>query len=815
MSKPLHLLIIEDSENDALLLVHELRRGGYDPIFERVDTVAAMKAALDQKSWHVIIADYNMPHFSGLAALQLLQETGLDLPFILVSGAIGEEIAVEAMKAGAHDYVMKDNLARLVPAIERELREAEVRRERKQAEAEIHRRNRELHLLNRVIAASAVSFEPEAILTTVCRELALAFEIPRAAAALINKEQTATVIVAEYLAEGQSSALNYVSSLVDNPAYQYLLKHKEPLVAGEVQSDPRLASIHHLLRQLNIVSLLLLPLIIEEEIVGSLSLGAIDSRHFSAEEISLARSVADQVAGALARAQLSKEHRWLSAAIEQAAESVVITNTGGTILYVNPAFERLTGYSYAEVVGQNLPIFQDSEQQDPAFYQKMWTTISTGQVWHERFANKKKDGTVYMADTTITPLRDERGTIINYVSVQRDVTRELQLEQQYRQAQRMEAVGRLAAGIAHDFNNLLTAINGFADLLKVELSSDDPLQELVDKILRSGRRAADLVRQLLAFSRKQVITPRLLDLNVVVTDMNKMLRRIIGEHIELEIVLTPDLWSVKADPAQMEQVIVNLAVNARDAMPDGGRLTIKTANVILGTDHLDAQPGQYVLLTVSDTGIGMSEDIQARLFEPFFTTKEQGKGTGLGLATIFGIVKQSEGHISVDSKPGQGATFKVYLPRVAEATAPKTEPGLTSSLPQGTETILLVEDESAVRELAARVLQQQGYTVLEAANGQEALRLTQAHNQEIHLLLTDVIMPHMDGKLLADRLKGIHPQIKVLFMSGYTGDTISHHGVLDSGVMFIQKPFSPATLARKVRDVLDLTNDQRPATNDE
>jgi nitrogen-specific signal transduction histidine kinase/CheY-like chemotaxis protein len=404
-------------------------------------------------------------------------------------------------------------------------------------------------------------------------------------------------------------------------------------------------------------------------------------------------------------------------------------------------------------------------------------------------------------------VRGEGGEIVNYVALQRDVTRELELEEQFHQAQKMEAIGQLAGGVAHDFNNLLTAINGFAELTQFQLEAEDPLQDCVGKILHAGRRAADLVRQLLAFSRKQVVQPQVLELNQVVEEVDKMLGRIIGEHIQIRTVLPPDLWLVKVDPTQIEQIIVNLAVNARDAMPEGGQLTIETSNVALDKDytamHLEAQPGDYVLLAVSDTGVGMSKDVAAHIFEPFFTTKEIGKGTGLGLATVYGIVQQSGGHIWVYSEEGQGTTFKIYLPRDVQTIIPSKRNGRSQALPRGSETILLVEDEPAVREIAARTLRGQDYIVLEAVDGQDALHRSREHGDNIQLLLTDMVMPGLNGRNLADRLAQNYPELKTLFMSGYTDNTVASHGRLDSNAPFIQKPFSPGALVRKVREVLD------------
>jgi PAS domain S-box-containing protein len=503
--------------------------------------------------------------------------------------------------------------------------------------------------------------------------------------------------------------------------------------------------------------------------------------------------------------QRNRELERLTAAIEQAAESVIITDTEANIIYVNPAFERITGYSRAEVIGQN-PRLLKSGRQAPAFYQDLWSTITAGQVWRGHFINKKKDGTLYTIDATIAPVKNEQGDIVNYVGVRRDITRELQLEEQYRQAQKMQAVGQLTAGIAHDFNNLLTAINGFAELTRFRLPADHALQEMLGKILDSGQAAASLVKQLMIFSRKQVLELTVLDLNTVVVNIEKMLQRIIGEQIILKTALAPDLGLVKVDAAQMEQVIVNLAVNARDAMPNGGRLTIETANVMLDEAysalHLDMPPGEYVQLAVSDNGTGMNDEVKARLFEPFFTTKASGQGTGLGLATVFGVVKQSRGHIRCYSEVGVGTTFKIYLPCAEGVTAPVTREEI-GDLPRGNETILLVEDDPAVRDLTAHLLRQQGYTVLEAADDQSALRLDREHSGPIHLLLTDVVIPGANGKILAGELQQIRPELKVLFMSGYTDNTIAHHGVLEPDIAFLSKPFTATSLTRKVREVLD------------
>jgi signal transduction histidine kinase/ActR/RegA family two-component response regulator len=383
------------------------------------------------------------------------------------------------------------------------------------------------------------------------------------------------------------------------------------------------------------------------------------------------------------------------------------------------------------------------------------------------------------------------------------------IEQQLQQAQKLEAVGRLAGGISHDFNNILTAILGYSDLTLQRLLEGDPLKRNLLEIRRASERAAALTRQLLAFSRKQVLQPIVLDLNSVVLDLERMLARMIGEDIHLRTTLNHQLGNVKADPGQMEQVIMNLVVNARDAMPDGGKLTIETDNVILdeayAQRHLSVSPGPYIMLAISDTGTGMPADIQEHLFEPFFTTKEAGKGTGLGLSTVYGIIKQSGGNIWVYSEIGKGTTFKIYLPRVDEPAEKYTTGGLPREIPRGTETILLVEDSDVVRALAHEVLETSGFRVFEAPDPESAIAICERHTGSIDLLLTDLVMPGMGGTEMSAVLRRVKPRMRVLFMSGYTAEAIVNHGILEGGLNFIQKPFTPDALVLKVREVLDAT----------
>jgi len=508
-----------------------------------------------------------------------------------------------------------------------------------------------------------------------------------------------------------------------------------------------------------------------------------------------------------ADAALKESEERFRATFEQAAVGVAHVRPDGRWLRVNQKLCDIVGYSREELLERTFQDLTHPDDLEDDLGGTRQLLAGQTQVHAKEKRYLHKDGSTIWINLTSSLICTPSGEPDYFISVIQDITQRKNLEEQYRQAQKMEAVGQLTAGIAHDFNNLLTSINGFAELVQLQLSPNDPLNKMVGRILTSGQRAASLVSQLMAFSRKQIINPKVLDLNEVVKHIDKMLQRIIGEHIDLQTTLSPELWPVEVDPTQFEQVIVNLAVNARDAMPDGGSLIIETTNTVLderyAATHFQVEAGEYVQLSVSDTGIGISKEVQDRIFEPFFTTKAVGQGTGLGLATIYGIVKQNKGSVWVYSEVGQGTTFKIYLPRTEEAGPVPVHSEAPIEIPTGNETILLVEDEEQVRNLIAEVLQMQGYTVLEARDGREALQLVAQHRDTIDLLLTDVVMPGTGGKVLADQLSRSQPKLKVLYMSGYTDAAIVHHGVLDSGVAFLQKPFTPRALARKVRAVLN------------
>ena len=473
----------------------------------------------------------------------------------------------------------------------------------------------------------------------------------------------------------------------------------------------------------------------------------------------------------------------------------------GRMLECNRAFAKMMGYaSPAEVLAQPAVAFHADSHAREIFVERL---RREGSLLNQENQGRRKDGSLIWVIENVSLMHSEDATDEVLLGTVFDMTERRKLEEQLLQSQKMEAVGRLAGGIAHDFNNLLTAVAGYTELLIGQFEEGDPRLEFAEEIREAGKRAASLTQQLLAFSRRQVLEPRVLDLNAVIANMEKMLRRVIGEDVDLMTSLSPSLWRAKADPAQIEQAILNLVVNARDAMPRGGQLTLETANVELDARYASGVPGPHVMLAVSDTGVGMDTEQQARLFEPFYTTKERGKGTGLGLSTTYGVVKQSGGSIWVYSERGQGTTFKIYLPRCEEPLDETHEAPLPAIPLTGTETALLVEDEPEVRRLVEKILGMQGYTVMSAASPAEAIAHSRGHSGTIEILVTDVIMPGMNGRELARVLLTTRPSLRVLYMSGYTDAVIAQQGILEPGTAFLSKPFTPDSLARKVREVLD------------
>jgi two-component system, cell cycle sensor histidine kinase and response regulator CckA len=500
--------------------------------------------------------------------------------------------------------------------------------------------------------------------------------------------------------------------------------------------------------------------------------------------------------------------RKLSCAVEHSADTIVVTNSEGIIEYVNPAFETATGHSLQEVVGKHQSILK-SELQAPLLYRELWETIRTGDVRRSIVVNRKKNGEVYYADESVSPIRNAEGRVTHFVSNGRDLTERLRIEAELLQSQKMDAIGRLAGGVAHDFNNLLTIITSYSELALDSVDQGSSTQTRLQEILSAAHRAADLTRQLLAFGRKQTQALRVAELNPVVAGIVKGLHRLIGEDIELVFVPGEGMGRIRLDPVQIEQILMNLAANSRDAMLKGGRWTIETSNVQLDEEYVDQKRaiipvGRYALLNVTDTGSGIPTEQLSHIFEPFYTTKASGKGTGLGLATVYGIVKQNHGFVWVYSEAGMGTTFKIYLPCVAEQPGKIGVPEISpEKLFSGTETILLVEDEDALRRAAVEFLSLRGYRVLEARDGLDALSAVKNHGAIIHLTVTDVVMPHLSGGELATELEKLRPETKVLFLSGYPGQMVVNHNVIDVERNFLQKPFTLKQLATKVRTVLD------------
>jgi len=640
----LHLLILEDNQDDAELAVKELERKGFNVKWTRVDTKKGFIEALAEKP-DLLLADYFVPSFDAMAALQMYRQLKLEIPLIVYSGKISEEIAVECMKSGATDYVFKDNLSRLCPVVKRALEEIKIYRKNRQSEEALRESEEKYRTL---------------------------YDSSRDAIMILSTDKV---------------------FLNGNPACVKMFGCRD-----------------------------------EDEFI-SLTPTALSPEY--------------QMDGALS---VEKSQKMISIAMEQGSH----------------------------------------------FFE--WK--------HKRVNGEEFYARVLLASIKLSGKKILQATV-------RDITEHKKLEAQLRQSQKMEAIGILAGGVAHDFNNILTTIIGNAELALMNVIKDKSLRKGIKEIKKAGERAASLTRQLLAFSRKQIVQPKILDINELLTDMEKMLGRLIGEDIEMLTIPAPALWQVEIDPGQIEQVIMNLAINAKDAMPRGGKLTIETANADLDENYShehgieEKKSGRYVMLAVSDTGIGMDKETHEHIFEPFFTTKKVGKGTGLGLATVYGIVKQNNGFIWVYSEPKQGATFKVYLPEVKKDADPEKKEKKSVVKLNGSETVLIVEDDGLLRNLTQNTLQSYGYRILDAKNGEDAIRVCKEYDGRIDLMITDVVMPKIGGREAAKRLLPLYPQMKVIYMSGYTDDAIVHHGVLEPGLNFLEKPFTLEGLARKVREVLN------------
>jgi two-component system cell cycle sensor histidine kinase/response regulator CckA len=611
-------------------------------------------------------------------------------------------------------------------------------------------------------------------------------------------------------ANRDAEATKFVNS-TQAPAYDQCIRDLNDLIV-EVESEAHqtAASTTHFISKIRIIGDALSGLAIVIAIGTGFGVAGV-ARRLSEDNLILKNEVAERKLAEKQIERLRNEHK---AVLNSVSEGVHWIGEDGQVKFENPAATVMLGYETGELIGKPGHLTMHHSRADGTPYPiaecPIYATMKDGVV--RRVKDEvfwRKNGTSFPVEYSSTPVRDENGKLAGTVVVFTDVTERKRIESRLFQSQKMETVGKLAGGVAHEFNSILTAIIGQSELLLNDLPPDDPLSKSAREIRMAADRAATLTRQLLAYGRKQILQPEILDLNLVLTDMVSTLQHLMGREVDVRIVPAPGLKTVKIDPGQMEQVIVNIAMNAADAMPNGGQFTIETTNVTLDEEYVRTfpglKPGGYVMLAMTDTGIGMSEEVKARAFEPFFSTKGVGQGTGLGLATCYGILKQSDGHINVYSEVARGTTFKIYLPQVAPQTRTATLPRLKSSeLPRGTETILLAEDDPSLLEMSATLLRRLGYTVLTAVNGVEALNLkNQRDIGHIDLLFTDVVMPHMSGKELSDRIRAIYPHTKILFTSAYTESAIVHQGILDEGVMLLQKPFTPSALANKVREILD------------
>jgi two-component system, cell cycle sensor histidine kinase and response regulator CckA len=900
MTTPLRCLLVEDSEDDAVLVLRQLREGGFDVTSERVDTPEAMRAALGRQSWDLVIADYQMPRFSGVAALQLLQASGLDLPFIIVSGIIGEDTAVAAIKMGAADYLIKDRLARLGSAVTHAMADSRSRRDRRQMDETLRIANAQVGQL--LEHSPAVLYVLKVDGDTVVPQF-----VTENIKSLLGFAAAETSGVEWWLGQlhpdDRERAVNSRTDTFKAGAsrVEYRLRHKDghycwvddsrrlirdaagaPVELSGVWTDiterkraeeivrqasrrvvrnrraqagidlailvmataliyvfaARFRWLEGITRWILANELRQLPEIILSTVFLMVGLLAFGLRRWREAESELTSRQHAQAALSLLHDELDRRVKQRTDELSHANQALhaEIAERRRTGEALRTAEERMrfaleaahvgiwdmdytTGVTrWSEILesqyglqpgtfGGTLAAFVERVHPDDrrAIIETIAKAMKSGADFSTLNRSLSPDGTARWLAGAGRIILGAHGEPVRGVGISQDVTERRTLEAQFQQAQKMEAVGRLAGGVAHDFNNLLTVILGFCELLLAGQDPDAARQADIAEIQKAGERAAGLTRQLLAFSRKEIIQPTLLDLNVIVAEMRVMLGRLIGEDVTVVLGLAPSPALVTADRGQVEQILLNLAINARDAMPKGGTLTIGTANADLAEHDANPRfaikPGPCVVLTVTDTGTGMTPAVQARLFEPFFTTKELGKGTGLGLATVHGIVTRSGGSTCVESEVGRGTSFRVYFPR-ADAADPVVAPPPVAVRRTGTLTVLVVEDEKGVRKLIKRLLGRQGYTILVAANANDARRLFDA-NPSIDLLLTDVVMPGSSGPELVRQLVERRPALKVIYMSGYTDETIVHHGVLNPGIAFLHKPFTSQALGRKIQEVLD------------
>jgi two-component system cell cycle sensor histidine kinase/response regulator CckA len=877
VSKNLLILQIEDNRADAELAMLELSKAGFEVSADVVDTLADVASRMAAKFYDVVLADYRLRGWAGTDALPIVRQQQANIPFILVTGALGEDTAVECVKNGVTDFVLKDHLARLPSAIRRALREKSLGEERNRAlrelaESEARFRN----LVDASPDAIFVSLEgkvsfanpatltllgartPEEIkgrsiselvhpddLTKIKELISTVFERGEASApvehTLIRMDGSPVVV------EGIAIPIRWQGSLAlevvirditeRKRAEQTVLEWQKRLEMAakaalpigfwewDLTTDTRVWS-GEVYRQLGYPrdnfsgkgKEFLYRVHPEDRPQVEAAVQAVVSGLSRTYEVQVrairpdgttcwidSRGVvvhegAPRVIGiAIDVTKLRRSEASYRSIVERAPYGIYRASSAGRFLMANPALVKMLGYdSESEVLSLDIAHDVYCNFEDRA--QLVSRVIEAGEVKDAEYEWKRKDGCTITIRISVILVRKDSGDLGVFQGVVQDITERKILARQFRQAQKMEAVGRLAGGVAHDFNNLLMIFGSYAELIKQRKVDDDKVNRYADQLSKAATRGAAITRQLLAFSRQQVLEPQVLDLNNVVVELGKVLPRLLGEDVAVVTTLEPMLHPVKLDPGQLEQIIMNLAINARDAMPKGGRFEIKTRNVEANAsyvaEHRPMDPGAYVRLTVIDTGMGMDAETQARIFEPFFTTKERGKGTGLGLAMVYGTVKQSGGFIWISSGVGQGTRFDIFFPPVREAiTRDSTLPAETAAS-GGSETILLVEDEEALRVSTCEFLRSKGYTVLMAGDGAEAMRICQLHTGNIDLILTDIVMPGMDGVEVAKAVRARYPEIRVLYMSGYINRSVEGLG---AGAVLLQKPFSLAVLASKVR----------------
>jgi PAS domain S-box-containing protein len=767
MTASLRALIIDDSADDVDLLIRDLRREGYDVSVERTDTEAGLKAALQDQSWDVVLCDFNMPRFSGLDALRIVREYNPDVPFIFVSGAIGEDVAVAAMKAGAQDYVMKGNLKRLAPTIERELRDSDLRRERVAAEA----RQKMMEARYRQI----LSIAPDAI---VAMDEGLHVAVFNQAAERLFGYDAAEAI-------GQSAEILLPVRFIAPVREQIRQFGASPDVQTQIRVPDKLFA-----RRKNGL-----------EFPAEIYLSKMVEDHrtiFTA----IIRDITDRETMV---ATLRQTNQTLDAVVQSSPVAILGLDAARRVIVWNRNAERIFGLSAIDVVGRPLPPLSEvagTELND------LVRRLLGGEVLTDLEIRQQpsRDATLELR-VSGAPLYNGERHVRGAVCIVEDVTESKATQRQLEHAQRMEAVGQLTGGLAHDFNNLLAVVIGNLDLLQDQPDLSPAARESVDLALKASLGGATLIRQLLAFSRRQALSPKPFDLGALVASTRALLSRTLGEHIEIDMRLAPDLWPAMADAAQVESAIANLAINARDAMPNGGRLILETANQYLDEDYAEAnpdvQPGEYVMLAVSDTGTGIPADILNRVFEPFFTTKEQGKGSGLGLSMVYGFARQSRGHVKIYSEVGHGTTVRLFLPRADhQMKAATAAPPAAADPDRIAAIVLVVEDNVDVRRIVCKLLRDFGCTVIEANSAGAALEVLQS-DRPVDLMFSDVVMPGgMSGTDLVQAARRLRPGIKTLLTTGFAEASLRNQAQFADAGEIITKPYRRQDLARKLKAVL-------------